>query len=133
MSAVTLGASTTVFYNSVQLDGDCLFSLSQPMFPSLVCSLLRLLNTRLHLTIWRRGLPAPCAVRPLQAVLAVERGGQGHHYINAIHHHHKLSGCIRTHLLAVLGLFIRWRKGARPVEERAHSQNKSCFVYSVRC
>lgn len=101
-----------------------LFSLSQPNIPPLVCSLLRLLNTRLLLAVWRRGLPAPCAVWPLWAVLAVQRGGQGHRYVNPIDHHHKLCSGIRTHLLVVLGLFIRWRKGARPAEERTHSLKK---------
>lgn len=71
-----------------------------------------LLNA-LHLTVARRLLPAPRAVRGLRGVLAVERRSEAQRHMRPVHHHRhlKLGRRIGTRL-AGLGLLVRRREGA---------------------
>lgn len=94
-----------------------LSQLGRKKSPSVSGRGLPLLRRALDLTVPGRLLPAPRAVWSLRAVPAVQRRSEAQHHIHPVSHNHVLRGCIRTQL-AALGLFVRWREGARSAEEK---------------
>lgn len=66
------------------------------------------------LPVWRRLLPAPCAVQSLRAVLAVQRRRRAHRHIHTVDRDQSWCGWLPV----TLGLLVRWRERVWPAENR---------------